>query len=130
MNWRIILVVVITLGVIAFVAFPDEAMKLIGQDKKTSFSCSSSSKQDFEATFSVIRYKGEAVSVQPVVGREKVMHFQLSEKELTKVLGIEVYLENKGLIRQYKSPMVPMTIPSKGDFTHRLEKCKVIPPQK
>lgn len=130
MNWRVVLIVIIVLGIIGFVFFQDEALEIIGQNKDSGFTIGGNSDAEFHDTFSVIRFRGEPVSIQPVVGREKVMHFQkTSEEQLKTIMGVEVYFENKGLIRQYKSPAVPMTIPSKGDFTHRLEQCEIIPPK-
>lgn len=129
MNWRIILITIIVLGSLGFAAFPDQVLSFFGKNENSGFSIGKKTNSQFIVTLSVIRYKGQPVSIQPVVGREKIQHFQISEQELKEIMGVEAYVENKSLIRQYKFPAVPMTIPSKGNFTHRLEKCEVIPPK-
>lgn len=128
-NFRVILIVVLVVGGVLVALFPDEALSLIGQNEDSGFSISNKKGDaEFTADFSVIRFRGEPVSIQPVIGREKVMHFNgMTEDQLKGIMGIEEYFDNKSLIKAYRSPAVPMTIPSKGEFTHRLEACEIIP---
>lgn len=129
-NIRVILITVLVIGALLVALFPDEALGLIGQNKDSGFTIGKggSSDMEFTAQFSVIRFRGEPVSIQPVIGREKVLHFSgISEDQLKAIMGVEEYFNNKSLIKSYRLPAVPMTIPSKGEFTHRLEKCEIIP---
>lgn len=115
------MLIVIALTVIA-VTFQEETQSLIGIEKMNIGNPFGSPNFTTKVKFSVIRYNGDVVSAVAISCSDKIAHFMNADEEYLKsTMGIEGYFENQPIIKSYKKLQNPSFIPSKGNFTHKIE---------